>query len=74
LWIKKIEITADAFDAKKCCRLASTLAHEADHYGANATDKDVAGGTYDMEKKCFACGTGHPPVKPPKNPKTGGNP
>jgi len=61
---RRIEVGLFAFDSGRCCDLASTLAHEADHYGANATDNDQPGSTYDMEKKCFNCGTGHPP--PPR--------
>ena len=63
---KRIEIGDLAFDFGRCCSLASTVAHEASHLGAGTTDKDKPGSAYDIEKKCFNCGTGHPPPKPPK--------
>jgi len=62
-FFRKIEVGNLSFDTGKCCSLASTLAHEGDHYGASATDKDKPGSAYDMEKKCFNCGTGHPPPR-----------
>lgn len=64
-----INVTALAFSPTQCCGLASTLAHEASHYAGIAGDKDQPGSAYDIEKKCFECGTGHPPPKPPKKPK-----
>lgn len=64
-----INVTEAAFKPI-CCSLASTLAHEASHFAGVASDKDEPGGAYDIEKKCFGCGTGHPPPKPPKKPKT----
>lgn len=62
-------MTAAEFDPK-CCSFASTLAHEASHCAGVASDKDEPGNAYDIEKKCFNCGTGYPPPKPPKKPKT----
>jgi RHS repeat-associated protein len=59
-----IQIGLKAFDpAGGCCKLESTLAHEASHLGANTSDKDIPNSAYDLEKKCFDCGTGHPPKK-----------
>jgi RHS repeat-associated protein len=68
---RHITVTADGLNEQKCCALASTLAHEASHYaGVDKNDEDKPGGAYDIEKKCFNCGTGHPPPKPPKKPNT----
>jgi RHS repeat-associated protein len=64
----QINVAGRAFDPI-CCALASTLAHEASHFAGVASDKDETGGAYDIEKKCFGCGTGHPPPKPPKKPR-----
>ena len=58
-----IIVSEAAFQKGHCCSLAAVLAHEADHV-AGATDQDKPGGTYDMEKKCFNCGSGHPPPNP----------
>lgn len=59
---RHIEVGEISFDSKTCCTLASTLAHEASHLGAHTSDKDKPGSAYDIEKKCFNCGTGHPPA------------
>jgi len=62
--IKRIRIGGNAFDPNKCCSLASTVAHEGYHLiqaKGQPDHPDVPGGPYDIEKKCFNCGTGHPP-------------
>ena len=56
----QIEISKDALDSPaRCCSLASTLTHEASHFGAWYTESSA----YALEKKWFNCGTGHPPQK-----------
>lgn len=58
-FFRHIDVGQVAFDPNKCCTLASTLAHEASHLGAGASENEA----YKIEKDCFNCGTGHPPAK-----------
>ena len=59
--VRHIDIGDVAFDPNKCCTLASTVAHEGFHLAVALGHPDEPGGPNDIEKKCFNCGTGHPP-------------
>jgi RHS repeat-associated protein len=62
--IRRVNVARIAFDPNKCCTLASTIAHEGFHLVnpmGQPDHPDQPGGPYDIEKKCFNCGTGHPP-------------
>lgn len=71
LFFRHITVSALAFDPARCCVLASTLTHEASHRALNTTDADKPGSAWEIEKKCFNCGTGHPVPKAPKKPRKG---
>jgi hypothetical protein len=66
LFVRHIDVSRLAFDTRRCCELASTLTHEASHLGAGTPDKGP-GNAYQIEKKCFNCGTGQQPPKAPKS-------
>jgi RHS repeat-associated protein len=55
---KIIHVGSAAFDPNKCCRLDSSLAHEATHKVIQSEDEHGLFGPLDVEKKCFNCGPG----------------
>jgi uncharacterized protein RhaS with RHS repeats len=52
---KTIHVGSAAFDPKKCCRLDSSLAHEATHKVTKSQDEHGPNGPLDVEDKCFGC-------------------
>ena len=53
-----IKIGPIAFeDPAACCSMQALVLHEANHLRLVGTEKS----SYDLEKKCFGCGTGFPP-------------
>lgn len=49
-----IHVSSKAF-GPKCCRLDSTIAHEATHKVTKSQDEWSPGGPMDVEDKCFGC-------------------
>jgi hypothetical protein len=54
---KIIHVGSHAF-GPECCRLDSSLAHEATHKVTQSEEEHGPGGPRDVEKKCFKCGSG----------------
>ncbi len=56
---RRVRIGIAAFDDGRCCKLASTVLHEASHLRLfKGTERNA----YKLEKDCFGCGTGKPPA------------
>jgi hypothetical protein len=54
---KIIHVGSHAF-GPECCRLDSSLAHEATHKVTKSQEEHGSHGPRDVEKKCFNCGSG----------------
>ncbi len=52
---KIIHVGSAAFSAQKCCRLDSSLAHEATHKVTRSATEPGTNGPLDVEDKCFGC-------------------
>jgi hypothetical protein len=52
---KIIHVGSAAFSPQKCCRLDSSLAHEATHKVTRSADETGPNTPRDVEDKCFGC-------------------